>query len=273
MTYTDGSKSSEGVGCAFVSGDSTRSFTLPEHASVFTSELIALVKALCFIEVGHETSHVILTDSLSSLLALRSYYPQNPILQDILKRLTALDQAGKKITLCWVPSHVGIPGNERADAAAKRASQAVCTRRLPLPARDFYPAISSRMFSKWQRAWDETCRNKLREIKPRLTRWQTLCKSRKEEVTLCRLRVGHTYATHIYLLSGEDPPSCPRCGDVLSVRHILVSCRYLRTERVRFFGSDLVSMSALVGENSCLISEVFAFLNHIEFPVIFSPAS
>ena len=36
-TYTDGSKTDEGVGCAFVSGDTTRSFTLPGHASVFTS--------------------------------------------------------------------------------------------------------------------------------------------------------------------------------------------------------------------------------------------
>jgi ribonuclease HI len=30
-----------------------------------------------------------------------------------------LDQEGPRITLLWVPSHKGIPGNEKADQAAK----------------------------------------------------------------------------------------------------------------------------------------------------------
>ena len=71
ITYTDGSKTSDGVVCAFVCGDTTRSFTLPRNASVFTSELLAMVKALSFIEVGGEDK--ILTDSLSCPLALRDF--------------------------------------------------------------------------------------------------------------------------------------------------------------------------------------------------------
>ena len=50
-TYTDGSKASEGVGCSFIQGNERRSFTLPSHASVFTAELVAILKAVCFIEV------------------------------------------------------------------------------------------------------------------------------------------------------------------------------------------------------------------------------
>ena len=46
LTFTDGSKTEEGVGCAFVSGRNTRSFSLPKHATVFSSELIAIAKAL-----------------------------------------------------------------------------------------------------------------------------------------------------------------------------------------------------------------------------------
>ena len=95
--YTDGSKTSDGVGCAFVAGRDTRSFSLPASATVFSAELLAIDKALCFIEVGDEDLHLILTDSLSSLLALRSFNPTDPLVQDILTRLTSLDRAGKSV--------------------------------------------------------------------------------------------------------------------------------------------------------------------------------
>ena len=39
-------------------------------SSVFTSELVAISKELCYVEVGTEDLHLILTDSLSSLIAL-----------------------------------------------------------------------------------------------------------------------------------------------------------------------------------------------------------
>ena len=97
LVFTDGSKTAEGVGSAFVCGNDTRSFSLPALSSVFTSELIAIDKALRSVEVATEDLHLILTDSLSSLLALRRFYPSHPILQDILARLSAIDQTGKSV--------------------------------------------------------------------------------------------------------------------------------------------------------------------------------
>ena len=140
--YTDGSKSDEGVGCAFVCGSTTRTFTLSSQATVFTSELVAILKALPFIEVSEDDSYVIFTDSLSSLFAMKDFNTLHPILQDILVLLTALDRDGKSVTFCWIPSHVGVVGNERADDCVKRASRGQCTRFLPLPAMDFLAVCS-----------------------------------------------------------------------------------------------------------------------------------
>ena len=117
--FTDGCKLAEGVGCAFVADRDTRSFSLTANASVCTSELTAISKALCFIEVGHD---VIFTDSLSGLLAIRTVYQKHTLVQDILIRLTALDEAVKSVTFCWIPSHVFIMGNELADAASSSAA-------------------------------------------------------------------------------------------------------------------------------------------------------
>ena len=86
--YTNGSKSCDGLGCAFVTGRDTRSFSLPASASVFSAELLAIDEALCFIEGGIEALHLIFTDSLTRLWALRSFNPSDPLVQDILTSLT-----------------------------------------------------------------------------------------------------------------------------------------------------------------------------------------
>ena len=276
LTFTDGSKTDEGVGCAFVSGRNTRSFSLPEHATVFTSELIAITKALCFIQVSDEALHLILSDSLSSLLAIRAFNPTNPLVQDILSLLTSLNRAGKTVNFCWIPSHVGIAGNELADAAARRAASVACTRRLPLPAQDYYPKINTFLRSQWQRGWSALTSNKLKELKPSLRPWPSSSRrSRGEEVTLCRLRIGHCYATHGYLLRGEDRPMCGHCHVPLTVAHVLLSCPQHSVSRARHLGqlTPATTLRHLLGDDSDWIQRgnLFSFIREINFPVIFSP--
>ena len=47
---------------------------------------------------------------------------------------------------------------------------------------------------------------------------------RREESVLTRMRIGHTYLTHCFLLKGEDPPQCKACDCHLTVKHILFDC-------------------------------------------------
>ena len=111
---------------------------------------------MCFIDVASEVRYVIFTDSLSSLLAPNDFNTTHSVIQDILALFTSLDRARKSVIFCWIPSHVGITGNEKADEAAKRASRARHTRFLPLPATDFCAACLSHLRDKWQEDWDST---------------------------------------------------------------------------------------------------------------------
>nr|CAH7768657.1 unnamed protein product [Callosobruchus chinensis] len=48
--------------------------------------------------------------------------------------------------------------------------------------------------------------------------------SRKEQVLLCRLRIGYTNLTHSHLLNRDPLPRCTRCNGVLPVEHIPIYC-------------------------------------------------
>ena len=67
-----------------------------------------------------EKNFVIFSDSMSSLEALSGFKIELDLVY-IMKDYTRLTNNGKTIVLCWIPSHVNIPGNEKADAAAKSA--------------------------------------------------------------------------------------------------------------------------------------------------------
>ena len=74
------------------------------------------------------------------------------------------------------------------------------------------------------------------EIKPTLGEWPSgFRNSRKEEVVLSWLRIGHTYFSHSHILRKEDPPECTACQEIYSVRHVLIDCIDLGIIRPRFY--------------------------------------
>ena len=73
-------------------------------------------------------------------------------------------------------------------------------------------------------------------IKPTLGEWPPgFRNSRNEEVVLSRLRIGHGYFSHSYILRQEDPPECTACQEIYSVRYILIDCVNLGLIQIRFY--------------------------------------
>ena len=135
--------------------------------------------------------------------------------------------------------HVGIIGNEKADNAAK-AGLSKRVANVSLPYGDFRKHIYVLLKHKWQSQWDEAANNKLHEIHPQLGLWSGVSRIiRREESVLARIRIGHIYLTHCFLLKGEDPPQCIAIDCQLTVKHILFDCVDFIESRNRHFNVDI----------------------------------
>ena len=111
--YTDGSKSGDKVGCAAVTTGSPYKIRLPDRCSVYTAELQAIKLALIHIKRSRQNDFVICSDSLSALQAIENRDIHHPIVLDILTQYHWLvRRCSKVIVFLWVPSHMGIPGND-----------------------------------------------------------------------------------------------------------------------------------------------------------------
>ena len=86
--------------------------------------------------------------------------------------------------------------------------------------------------------WDSANNNKLHAIKPNIgpsTRHFNM--TRREQVVIDRLRLGHSYLTHIFLLQGNPPTICNRCRCNISIKHVLTECPEYARHRRQFLNS------------------------------------
>ena len=145
---------------------------------------------------------------------------------------------GNEVAFCWVPSHVGILGNELADWSAKAALN-MDVSDWQVPSSDFRGCAKSHIYDEWQALWSMSCANKLQNVHPTLGQWSGTCRaSRREETALAQLRIGHTWLTHSYLLRSEPQPKCDLCGEILTVKHILIDCNDLAIDRLQYYRAN-----------------------------------
>ena len=210
------------VGFAVVLPDKSIKYSLPKEASIYTAELAAIKTALREIQTRQQQTWTIFTDSQSAIQAITKLNNKHPYVIKIQEFLYKLSTT-KRITICKVPSHVGVEGNEKADQEAKIAAESTQIYTNKVPYTDLEHSIKAYIREVWQLRWDNT-EAKLKIIKPTLAKWPTHA-NRKEDMIMTRLRIGHTRLTHDYLMSKGRPPEQPMCcGGRLTIEHILIKC-------------------------------------------------
>ncbi|GBN31693.1 hypothetical protein AVEN_62083-1 [Araneus ventricosus] len=128
----------------------------------------------------------------------------HPVAMEILGLLHTIQNWVFCILFCWIPSHMGIIGNEQADCSGKTAASFLHREILFY---DLKKSVASHIFSLCQEAWDLHVHNKLYYIKSSIGLWSVL-PIRGADVKLTRLRIGHTRVTHKHLLFGEREHRC-----------------------------------------------------------------
>ncbi|XP_045025198.1 uncharacterized protein LOC123469924 [Daphnia magna] len=240
--YTDGAKSqtSKTTTCAMYipTRNVSQSWTMDSQASIYSAELIAVHKALDYTyKLDENPPEVrVFCDSSSVVKAIGSTTPgNNETLHQIRETISSLKSSGTQTSLTWIPSHVGIQGNEVAD----RLAQTECTK--PSGAKANHKLSPSEKISIAKAEWRKdhllylkTCRKACIQTMSRtgLTKW---FHHKERAITVClhRLRTGHNYLNSFnHRVDKDADPSCREdCEAIENVEHILIDCPYTENHR------------------------------------------
>ncbi|KAH9365858.1 hypothetical protein HPB48_021377 [Haemaphysalis longicornis] len=134
---------------------------------------------------------------------------------------------GCAVHLQWLPSHVGIEGNEAADALAKEAH----SDDTPLTTDVTRLDEARNAFATELRGEHPDERVAPGNIHPRVPSNKL---TRQESCLLSRLRTGCAVTnSRLYLYKKRDSPACSHCGVFDSIGHCLVVCAAYNNERAR----------------------------------------
>ena len=237
MIFTDGSKTDTAVGAATVNPrtKSKKCQKINPEASIYTAEALALDMALDMVARSTGKSFLILSDSLSCLKALQLSDNTDTRILKLRLKIHKIINKGKKLTMAWLPSHIGIHGNELADIAAKEALDLDRITTKQLHHSDFKRKMRGHVQTLWEERWALQTQNKLHEIMPKLQPRKQDLLPRKDSVVFTRLKIGHTSLTHKFLLLREEKPFCVSCDCDYTVKHILLDCVELSYIRKKYY--------------------------------------
>ena len=167
--YTDGSKEDSKVGCAVV--------ICTVYLTIHQFSLLKPKQLICDVN----NKFIIFSDSLFVLKAMNHTSSKNLQIQKLLEKCHEL-LAYKEIVLYWIPSHIGIQGNETVDKQAKTSLSLEPTS-FRILFSNFKPSINKYILEEWQTSWNNSIGNKLLDIKPIIGEHQSVVRNiRKEEV-------------------------------------------------------------------------------------------
>ncbi len=228
-------------------------------SKILSAELWAIKLAIDYSQMNPTPACTRFSDFLAALNSIRNIQNKqpHPISAEIMKKLPSLSTS---VSFVWIPGHQGIPGNDLADHVAKEALQTRPIPPLTMPLINLKTAVYQLTQEEFTRKWSNTpTTNQLRCIlqHPAQPIWSQL-RSRRSQVVLSRIQIGHTRLTHSYLLSQKSPPFGDTCNIRLTVTHVLFEyCKFTSIRAKFHFPLDTSSLT-----DPCQTESILSFLTH-----------
>lgn len=250
--YTDASKLSlqheTGVAVFCSNLNIILQYKCPPESSVFTGESVGILEASKFILANNLKKNVIFSDSLSSIKALDETFKtdKHHIIMETKDTLYKCALSDIIVHLVWVPSHVGIRGNEMVDELAKQASQKdthADMTHYKTPRNDLTSLVKTNLIKKWNDTWKISSLKKgtrYAGAQPTVQHkpWFNDFKKAKRSsiTTLCRIRLGHCCTPQFLNKIRIRDNSLCECGiDEGSLDHIFFECSSYNSKNINLY--------------------------------------
>ena len=229
--FTDASKLAEGgVAAAFYvqrngHADSRR---MDDSTTIYAAELAAINLAVNWlIDQDTPTSAVIFTDSLSLLNSLKVQKSNShPVAMTHL--LDCISKLEAKTIFAWIPSHVGVRGNEYVDSLAKQGTAREKVELFVAPEfKNEYSNIDIYIESLWQREYStNNTGTAYRSLEPLVSgKLKFTDRCRKKETMITRLRLGKcSLKKYLYDIKAHPDGLCSSCQVPETIEHLLLEC-------------------------------------------------
>ncbi|XP_064107889.1 uncharacterized protein LOC135216449 [Macrobrachium nipponense] len=255
--YTDGSlledgRAGSGV-TVYQNGEEVYPLSLrsSDGCSILQSELLGITAALSIINRKKDNA-IIATDSLSALQSLTPRKAEsNIIVRRAIDLLSQIRRADRMVAFIWVPSHIGIKGNERADELAKEGTRKERVAYKLTPSLSMLKdSVGMEIMQRYNERIEmlketHSSIRKYLEITGGKSPDYKLCglESRRKQTTYSRLRMQSRYLWEVLPAVSPSETCCRLCGELRkhTLSHYLVECEEITQYRPQgLSGVDLL---------------------------------
>ena len=228
LIYTDGSCSTSGRAAAAVfipSLNITLSYRLTDFVRIELVELDAIFSAISIIILHRIINPVIITDSLSIVMAFSNGSIFDNVLVHICRNLVSSNNIS--LSMIWVPSHIGLVDHDSADLQAKRALELPSINRVSvLDFVDVCSLLKHHYLNEWNGSISSLSTGRsYHGLFPKGRSTSELIYPRKKDTVISRLRF-HNCRLNKYLHKIGIHPSglCDICNIPEDVDHFVFNC-------------------------------------------------